>query len=379
MKIQSVIINWEEHKFWQWYMAWTNISINNNEISAVDTTYTAGEWIAIWQWLDYSAMRWPCDEWFHVPSYDECNFILRVTSSQYTQTPWNLIKAPSNWYIRFTNSWNYDVWFTMRTRNDQTLNSEEAYLFSYDDSDSWHVQPLVIRPKSIWAWVRWFADIPVEADETWDVLYDKTRWTIYRNEELWLISVYSKETNDWVTLQDKNVWAENVWDNWYYFQWWNNYWFTNASEATSSEKVDASWYAPSTYNEPPINTRGDWSSMRNPDLRWWVTWVVTIDNVISNTWVLSVNWQTWDITIDTWEASSITTTQPSNPVEWDIYYDTTNDVLKVYDGTNWVEVWSWIKNNTTWTTYTIQEEWVGEESQFNQLSNFWNIIYNVIE
>ncbi len=290
--------------------------------------YTAGEWISIWQWLDYSAMRWPCDEGFHVPSYDECNFILRVTSGQYGQTPWNLIKAPSNWYIRFTNSGSYDVWFTMWTRVDQGLNQNEAYLFcyDYDDSQWWHKQPLTLRPKSIWAWVRWFADIPVEADETWDVLYDKTRWTIYRNETLWLISVYSKETNNWVTLQDKNVWAENVWDNWYYFQWWNNYWFTSASEATSSEKVDASWYAPSTYNEPPINTRGDWSSVRNSDLWWWVTWAVTIDNVITNTWVLSVNWETWHVTVESWWKQSFFKTQDeydalpaSKESDWNLY------------------------------------------------------------
>lgn len=285
-------------KWMIWYDT-TNDELKTYDWSQWNVTgkeYNAWEWIAIWQWLDYSAMRWPCDEWFHVPSVDECNFILRA-SYAYPQTPNYFIKAPSNWYIKFWNAWNYDVGFTLRTRNDQWLNSDEAYLFSYDASDEPHIQPLVIRPKSIWAWVRWFANIPVEADEAWTVLYDGLRWTFYWNEELWLISVYSKENDNWLTLQDKNVWAENVWDNWYYFQWWNNYWFTNASEATSSEKVDASWYAPSTYNEPPINTRYDWSSVRNPDLWWWVTWAVTIDNVISNTWVLSVNWQTWHVTV----------------------------------------------------------------------------------
>jgi len=41
-------------------------------------------------------------------------------------------------------------------------------------------------------------------------------------------------------------------------------------------------------------------------------------------------------------------TAPSSPTEWMVWYDTTNDVLKVYDGSNWNEVWSWIisSNNT---------------------------------
>lgn len=300
----------------------------------------AGEWIEIWSktYDDYSAMRWPCDEGFHVPNVDECNFILRA-SYPYTQTPGAIIKAPSNWYIKFNNG-NYDVWFTMRTRVDQGLNQDEAYLFSYDASGEQHIQPLVIRPKSIWAWVRWFADTPVEADGTWTVLHDGIRWTFYWNETLWLISVYSKETERWITLQDKNVWAENVGDYWLYFQRWNNYWFTSASEATSSERVDASWYAPSTYNEPPINTSGDWSSVRNPDLWGWVTWIqqIIVDNVITNTWVLSVNWQTGNVTVDTTPIVPVWDTLPSSPVEWTIFFNTTDRKLNIYDGTDWNEI-----------------------------------------
>jgi len=94
-----------------------------------------------------------------------------------------------------------------------------------------------------------------------------------------------------------------------------------------------------------------WDSSNNRNLRWWLTWVVTLENAISNTWVLSVNGQTWDVTIDASEASSITTTQPSNPVEWDVYYDTTNDVVKVYDWTNWNVVWDESADINTKTFY----------------------------
>jgi len=55
--------------------------------------------------------------------------------------------------------------------------------------------------------------------------------------------------------------------------------------------------------------------------------------------VKSVNGQTGDVTIQSWsEASWVTTTQPSNPVAWSTYYDTTAWTLKVYNWTAWVEV-----------------------------------------
>lgn len=37
-----------------------------------------------------------------------------------------------------------------------------------------------------------------------------------------------------------------------------------------------------------------------------------------------------------WVASA---TAPSNQVQWDLWYDTTNSVMKVYDGAQWINVW----------------------------------------
>ena len=63
------------------------------------------------------------------------------------------------------------------------------------------------------------------------------------------------------------------------------------------------------------------------------------------TWLSLSNWtftntQPWP---------TIWTTAPSSPSEWAMRYDTTNHVLKVYNGTEWVEVWSWWGwGSTTW-------------------------------
>lgn len=42
------------------------------------------------------------------------------------------------------------------------------------------------------------------------------------------------------------------------------------------------------------------------------------------------------------KATIIDSTEPSTGVEWQLRYDTTNDVLCIYDGTQWVQIW----NNT---------------------------------
>ena len=70
---------------------------------------------------------------------------------------------------------------------------------------------------------------------------------------------------------------------------------------------------------------------------------------------------------------------------WKIFYCTTDNTFYKCDWTQWTEIWSWwtptwaITNNTTWTTSTISQEWVGTKAEFEALSSYWNIIYNITE
>ena len=54
-------------------------------------------------------------------------------------------------------------------------------------------------------------------------------------------------------------------------------------------------------------------------------WISIIWNVISNTLPWAV----------------VSSAAPANPSKWTSWYDTTNDVLKVYNWSSWVEVWNW--------------------------------------
>ena len=111
-----------------------------------------------------------------------------------------------------------------------------------------------------------------------------TPW-IYHNETEGLISL-SSDWENWITIADKNLWAEIIyrnqdtvtWSNWgKFYQWWNNYGFLRSwAENTSSTQVDTTWYWPWNYYSSDIfiAVSNDWSVNQNDDLRWGVTWTV---------------------------------------------------------------------------------------------------------
>lgn len=79
-----------------------------------------------------------------------------------------------------------------------------------------------------------------------------------------------------------------------------------------------------------------------------------VDGIIT-TLTTYINWelakkQNW-VTSDT---------APSNPSEWDLWYDTTNDILKFYDGSQW---------SATWKTYTAGSHI--DISNANVISTTW--------
>ena len=245
-------------------------------------------------------MRWPCAEWYHVPSLNELQslysilldfwFISIGTSAEYTVNNFSNIEqcllAPSQWDLWFSNG-NYETrannirWLSCTSAADAVaystyISSSSAYLNRYSSFTTIKTLALAIRP---------FKDTVVIPDNNWTVLYQWT-WSawFYHNSALWLISASSDWTN-WITFADKNLWATNVYTSWAtlseancwkLYQWWNNYWFTwwvNAS-SKSWNQVDASkkwpwnYYSSSTFIYRST-TPYWWDSSNNANLRWW--------------------------------------------------------------------------------------------------------------
>lgn len=301
------------------WMAWydsTNDVLKTYDWSNWNATgkeYNAGEWIEIWD--SYSAMQWTAPAGFHVPLNTEWQAVYDVWtalwgwSSDWTNF-WIALKLPfagtryyndSNVYFQGTGGY---YW----SSSPYPSNANYSY-YLYFNSSSVYPQSSYYRAYGFS--VRCFKNKPVIPTSSWTKLY----WTsieagwIFWSSTDWLISLSSNWTT-WITIADKNLWATTVWNSWdtlseancwKYYQRWNNYWFPRTwTVTTSSTQVDASTYWPWNYysSNTFITYSWAWDSTGNGNLWWWVTWVIS--NAITNTGVLSVNGQTWDVTISTW-------------------------------------------------------------------------------
>ena len=216
---------------------------------------------------DYSAMRGPCPEWFHIPLASEWSSLI--------SKPWTGSNFATNLKIPLHAKYLSSSW-----------NKWQSWESRYHCADKW--QNLICKGSAwldaswpIWDWlpIRAFKDVPVVPDSSWDVIFD---WSsiannsgIFRNQTMWLVSISSDWIN-WLTIQDKNLWATNVWDIWYYYQWWNCHWFNwEKQTVTSSTQINASTYWPNNYySSSTFITADQWDSSNNKNLRWWVTWIV---------------------------------------------------------------------------------------------------------
>lgn len=148
---------------------------------------------------------------------------------------------------------------------------------------------------------------------------------------------------------------------------------------TVAELSDANDYATKDYVD--WNVMHSWPTAPSPAVEWmlwydtvndvlkvydWTNWNLTwkvysswtgitvnnTNNTISNTWVLSINGSTWAIT---WIATEqyvdnaideavegskyVWPTAPENPTQGMLWYDTTNNILKVWNWSSWEIVW----------------------------------------
>ena len=241
---------------------------------------------------DITDMQWPCPTGYHVPSIDEWTNLINAwidlwawtstwgsNMSIYLKLPfaWDRLTVSGNIENQWT-IWNY--WSCSPWEVSWQQRAWRFYISSSTISAWWRVY------RVYWYSIRPFKDTPVAPDSWWTALYSDK---IYHSSTLWLISI--KKWDTWITIADKNLGATTVWNSWntlsqnncwYYYQRWNNYWFAwTGSITTSSTQVNASNYWPwNYYSGSSFCTNNlDWSSVRNDNLRWWVTWPISMSEV----------------------------------------------------------------------------------------------------
>lgn len=245
---------------------------------------------SVYIWIPHTedTRKWPCADWFHVPTWSEWATVIQVwvdlwkwtwssatDMTAYLKLPFAWNRTPSWWAVNAQWSawyyWSCWIWNWWAGRLLYASSSTNTYADQY---------------RTFWGSIRPFKDTPVAPDWTWTVIW---AWSwgsgIYQKASLWLISLSS----DWstrYTIADKNLWATQVWSYWdtvtaakcwNYYQWWNNYGFPwTWSITTSSTRVDTSaywawnYYSSSTY----ITYNWDWSNPANNDLWGYSTWEV---------------------------------------------------------------------------------------------------------
>ena len=336
--------------------------------------------------LDYSAMRGPCPEGFHIPSKDDWGAIVGIWEGLWLSVDswWALFSS----YLKMPFAGERTGAGTLREQGSFvywwscTNSNEQIYFLRVGRLGGIHYT--TISGRGMGYSLRALKDAPVKPDSSWTVIYDWSAvatWAwIFHNATLWLISLSS----DWFsrkTIQDKNLWATNVWDYWSLFQRWNNYWFpsTWTLSDTSDTQVDASnywpwnYYSSSTYittSESPY----DRSSVRNDNLWWCVTWTAPIMTTMKNAYVGGYYEYSYDFrnkTISEFAADGWTyddTKAPSFDSNW-IYYTamTTNtsggielnynltSAKKITLNTSFVItstttlIWGWRIDSASWT------------------------------
>lgn len=228
---------------------------------------------------DYTAMQWPCDSGFHIPTKDEWQNLMDTYS---TLTWWSTnfkeyFHIPYTWYRSAASGTIYNP-----------SNQEHYWSCTMVSLKPYFYSAFTMRSDyetCSWMCIRPFKDGGVIPDSNWTVVYQGA-WDagVYHNSTLWLISI-SSDWIDWITIADKNVWATTVWNSWdtlsesnvgKYFQRGNDYGFPYTwSVTTSSTPIDASAYWPwNYYSSSTFITASAWDSSNNYNLWGWETGMV---------------------------------------------------------------------------------------------------------
>ncbi len=240
----------------------------------------------------------------------------------------------------------------LNTESNPATSYERQYPWSpaakkyVDDSVSWAVSKWSTAPSSPTEWQLWY-------DTTNDVLkvYDGTQWNVV-----------------WDDAADINT---------------KTFYLSGTSDLTNAQAA-YDWYVAGKnpivvyWTEKPISTVYDtsnWLRFRSSDSK---KSTGTSSSMINYWKMLSLVVSNWNVTsISVWDytgnAISVLATWQNYSTPYTPQYDGSPATKKYVDDN------AWIQNDTTWTTSTIDAEWVWTDAEFKALSSYWNKIYNIIE
>ena len=290
-------------------------------------------------------------------------FLIRDASSQIffsapylTKTQWSTHSTAciesiafniSNWQVTYIPS--YD--FGNINYIDTSVQYQNSFIPTqpHEPATKKYVDDTVSSAKATWdtapsnpvEWQLWY-------DTTNDVLkiYDWSSWNVIWWDESNTKTFYLSNTSDLTNAQAAYNWyisGKNpiIVYNEYTYIFWRN------------DNSELQFFATTVWN---TSLSSGFTEIHNPWIQLLYSWntvtsITTIAWIITS-WVLGTNvdYTTPYTPIYDWspatkkyvddKTATVSTTAPSNPTEWTLWYDSTNHVLKVYNWTNWVAVWA---------------------------------------
>jgi len=159
-------VNAQNYWPWNYYSSSTFITTNPR-----DSSWNSNLWWSV-TWTN-GAMKWPCSEWYHIPTKSEWQTII---NNWITMWAWafdwyvnfvSYLKMPLAWWLingspMFSDSYWY-YWVS------EEYNVNYAYRLDVDVNPKIDVQTYAW--KNAWFSIRPFANTPVQPDDSWTVLY----------------------------------------------------------------------------------------------------------------------------------------------------------------------------------------------------------------
>lgn len=276
-KVATQVVEWPNWFYSEiWTYELTTVEVNNIRLCdrfLIDINY--------WMWLAQTDFYiWNMEikslfplEWFHIPSYNECDNLISICNWLWVWC--DAFKIPAVWYLAYTD-WNL-YWSTY------IWTSTAWYEWCYYNMRVWSSYDMNIPLDwRTWYWqtVRPFCDTYYEPDNSWSVIHWQIWWDwVFHNASQWLIS--AKYWNLILTISDKNLWATDVWNPWeavtfnnfwWLYQRWNCYWFDPRSPFNkSSAQVDTSgyWWWILYTSDTFVTSHWNWQNPDNPLLWAW--------------------------------------------------------------------------------------------------------------
>lgn len=323
---------------------WTNVIIENAK-----TTLQWPEWEEWPEWPE-----WPAWNWIESVTTTKA---WKVTTVTITETDWTTTQFQVSDWQDWQGSWDV-IWPNSSTNEDIVL---------FDWTDGKHIKggtkKLSDLVQTAWNQTIWgtktFSNEPVLPGKTADATNDGTKPAteaqVYKKQDK--IDATHKldadlvddtsSTNKFVTAWDKTTWN----------------WKQNA--ITNLNKLDADLVddTNSTNKFVTASEKNTWNGKQN-----------AIDNNNKLSADLVSNGTNNRVCV-------VGATAPSTPSEWDLWYDTANDVLKSYNGSTWDEAGGsggWIQN-LPWSPITINYKWSWSKAEFEALATYRaDTEYNVI-